>query len=685
MKVSIFDLPHILGSIRDFVDPSDHLACAFVCFQWSKVFGPFTWRSFVFKERDYDRLLKIPEMEQRFLARAPTIREATIDGGFFLYPLSPYLGRHRDLSLFQNQLTRLFFNDWKPDVDMGCRNFEEMWGLMNSNKDSLESIELCFRLLLDCFHLRTQVRKGRSSEFFCLYQWPAALIADMGSLTSIILKGPTLRISSNNLFLLFANCPDQVQVLRIEHPVHPFNASVHILASYIAERWNPSSLPVEHDDSCRCKERMDEIWTRVTPTQIRVLALPGIMDSEQERPALLPFLRRRCPKLQSLKIKYLGIPLGLLASSLNRELFPDLRHLELDGIRRHMATNYQNMFPIYKLLLEDVYPALESLTISEDSDLVDDVPRLVVLVLERHASTLKTVRWLGSAGKVGERLDLEWFLKACSNLERVEITGNHGFCTLGQATAGTIVITDVALLDQSNCLPHNPFSEPSSLPLAHSLVRSPSQLGPSTPSMFSTFWTCGSSLTYLDISFRPSPDVKNEHQYRMQIEHFYKKLGQMTALVELHIGCECRCRGIQLRTCRHSDHENQNDDGFLDIAATTGVAVVKLPIDTRLVERDAEETESTILDMSLATGLGHLAGLSKLQVLNISRIHGHRVREPELEWMKAHWTKLRVLQGVKKKHLVDWAKASWPKLDVVLCNCVVTDRKLEWKWHYQRI
>ncbi|KAF9105969.1 hypothetical protein BGX29_010841, partial [Mortierella sp. GBA35] len=586
------------------------------------------------------------------------------------------------LSLFQNQLTRLFFNDWKPDVDMGCRNFEEMWGLMNSNKDSLESIELCFRLLLDCFHLRTQVRKGRSSEFLCLYQWPAALIADMGSLTSIILKGPTLRISSNNLFLLFANCPDQVQVLRIEHPVHPFNASVHILAFYIAERWNPSSLPVEHDDSCRCKERMDEIWTRVTPTQIRVLALPGIMDSEQERPALLPFLRRRCPKLQSLKIKYIGIPLGLLASSLNRELFPDLRHLELDGIRRYMATNYQNMFPIYKLLLEDVYPALESLTISEDSDLVDDVPRLVALVLERHASTLKTVRWLGSAGKVGERLDLEWFLKACPNLGRVEITSDHRFCSSGQSTVGTVVITDAAILGQPNNIPRNPLSELPSPSLQSSLSPSvpsletyPPRVWSPTPSLSSTFWACGSSLIYLDISFRPSPDVKNEHQYKMQVEEFYKKLGRMTTLVELYVGCECHCRGKQLMTCRHTECRDQSSADSLDAAAG-------FSSDIRLQEKDAEETVKTIFDMPLSTGLDHLARLSKLRVLNISRIHSHRIGEAELEWMKTRWTELRVLQGVRKQHIVDWAKANWSRLDVVWCNCEVTNVGDEWRWSY---
>ncbi|KAF9105971.1 hypothetical protein BGX29_010843 [Mortierella sp. GBA35] len=350
------------------------------------------------------------------------------------------------------------------------------------------------------------------------------------------------------------------------------------------------------------------------------------------------------------------------------------------------------MFPIYRLVLEKTVLALESLTISDDSDVVENDFQLVALVLKRHATTLKTVRWLGSAGKVYERLDLEWFLKACPNLERVEITGDHRYCSSGQGAVGTTVLTDSALLcqpthvlqdslpkksSQSSTSASSPSSPPMSL--VPKLARSPSWLGPRTPSLSTTSWVCGSSLTYLDISFRPSPNNINEHRYRIQVGHFYKKLGQMTALVELHIGCECRCRGTQLRTCRHTDCKDQDGNGSLDTAAT---ATTGLSIDSSVVEEDTEETVTTIFDMSLATGLGHLAGLSKLQVLNISRIHGHKIGEPELEWMKSHWTELRVLQGVKKQHIVDWTKTNWSGLDVIWCNCELTLARKEWKWRY---
>ncbi|KAF9083555.1 hypothetical protein BGX23_011325 [Mortierella sp. AD031] len=609
---------------------------------------PHTWRSFVFKRRDYQSLLANPAFERRFLDRASTIREVILEGGEFSQALSLFLLKHP--SLFKNRLTRLLFREWYPrkiTLYMWWETHRVMEEFMDWSKDIIKSIEFQFH------------SRSTTSGPGIIYRVPVTQIAEMSALTSIILKDPSIKIRLDSLFLCLVNCPEQLEVLKIEHPVYLLGAgSDHIGAGDVVEHLRSTSVPRDTRTTCHCKARLEEIW----------------------------------PRLQSLKIKYLGIPLGLLASSLNRELPPDLRHLELDGIRRYMATNYQNMFPIYKLLLEDVYLALESLTISEDSDLVDDVPRLVALVLERHTSTLKTVRWLGSAGKVGERLDLEWFLKACPNLERVEITGDHRYCSSGQGAVGTTVLTDSALLCQPTHVPQDslpkkssqsstPASSPSSppMPLVPKLARSPSWLGPRTPSLSTTSWVCGSSLTYLDISFRPSPNNINEHRYRIQVGHFYKKLGQMTALVELHIGCECRCRGTQLRTCQHTDCKDQDGNGSLDTAAT---ATTGLSIDSSVVEEDTEETATTIFDMSLATGLGHLAGLSKLQVLNISRIHGHKIGEPELEWMKSHWTELRVLQGVKKQHIVDWTKTNWSGLDVIWCNCELTLARKEWKWRY---
>ncbi|KAF9131790.1 hypothetical protein BGW39_001325 [Mortierella sp. 14UC] len=190
--------------------------------------------------------------------------------------------------------------------------------------------------------------------------------------------------------------------------------------------WSSTSLPLDVciRENCACVERLDAIWAKATPTQTCVLSLPEITDNERFRPILTPSLRYRCPKLQTIKIKALiSTSMELLRPSLAAELLPDLRHLEVDEIRRNMPIIYQNTFPIYKLLLKETIRTLESLIVSGNSNMIDDVPMFVNMIMEEQASTLKTLRWLGSGGgnELHERLDLDWLLYACSNLERAEL------------------------------------------------------------------------------------------------------------------------------------------------------------------------------------------------------------------------------------------------------------------------
>lgn len=333
---------------------------------------------------------------------------------------------------------------------------------------------------------------------------------------------------------------------------------------------------------------------------------------------------------------------------LSRDAFPDLRHLELDGIRKNQATIYQDMFPIYDLLLKETFfERLESLTISPDSDLIDDVPQFVSMVLKSQARTLKTLRWLGPTGiGLDDRLDLEWFLYACPNLERVEISNDNWFCSSGQEAISTIIITD-----------HDPATSP--LPVPPTTVKTLpilSKLGLAS-------WACTTTLTCLDISFRPSPTINDEIQYRIQIESFYKKLGQLTALVELHIGCECRCQGPQLQTCQHTICP---EDRVTAVTPTTA---------------HPPTTPSTpIFDMSLSTGLTHMAGLQNIELLNISRIHEHNIQTPELKWMKAHLSsRLKILQGTKRHWINDWLQENWPELETRWCNCDYARWKNDWR------
>ncbi|KAF9910661.1 hypothetical protein EC991_005967 [Linnemannia zychae] len=767
----IFFIPTILDTLRDNVALADIKACSLVCYDWSKIFGPFTWRNFVFTCRDYERLLGIPHMAQRFLARARTIKEVVIQGRFYLNPLVPFLDKHNKqlehlaemlqeqkkvrlveqhqrllldgaesssssnysnigndnvppvpALLFQNQLTRLEYQEWGPipanPYNTVGPNYLVMNELVKRNKNTLRSIEcLLHTRSVSSFN---EVHKPISHFLIELSQ-------PLSCLTSLILKGPDVNLMVVTIFRIFATVPPQLQVLKVEHSVdtitpyrpyrQPWSVNLYVVSAHAPPSppylWSPTSLPLDICIrlNCACLKNLDAIWAMATPTQIRVLSLPNITDNEQFRPILTPFLRYRCPKLQTLKVKALGsTSMECLRPSLAAGLFPDLRHLEVDGIRRNMAMIYHNMFPIYKLLLKETIGTLESLTVSVDSDLVDDVPVFVNMVLEGHAGTLKTLRWLGSGGgyELHQRLDLEWFLYACPNLERVELSkDNNRYCLSGLAPIGTITIHD-----------HSPCTLPTkTLPLLQK------------PSLPSTPWACTTTLTYLEISFRPSDEIKNEDEYRNQIESFYKKLGQLVALTELHLGCECRCKGQQLRTCLHSScveglsssilvaaecgnsKDSQGEDVVTDLLVKTSLQGQDNSEDRDQItgrEKDSNSTitnsahttssysptldvstprltpsPTTILDMSLATGLAHLSPLVNLKILNISRLFGHNIQVPELNWMKTHWSKsLKVFQGYKKSWIEAWCKDNWPELELRLCNSDYNSRRQGWDYYW---
>ncbi|KAG0381124.1 hypothetical protein BGX24_009953 [Mortierella sp. AD032] len=396
--------------------------------------------------------------------------------------------------------------------------------LVKRNKNSLQSIE--YSLYLQSLDYDNPFHKPISYLLIQLWQ-------PLACLTSLVLNGPSVNLMFYTVLRIFATVPKQLQVLKVEHPIYTITPYTPYRQPWGWSRfvtnvdhtpygppflWTEKSLPQDLCMmlNCACLQDLDCMWIKAIPTQIRILSLPDITDNERFRPILMPFLRYRCPKLQTLKLKSLGsTSMELLRPSLAAGLFPDLRHLEVDGIRRNMAMIYNNMFPIYDLLFKETFRTLESLTVSAGSDLVDDVPHFVNMVLARHASTLKTLRWLGSGGGYGphERLDLEWFLYACPNLERAELSQSNRFCSSGQAAAGAVIIYD-----------HSPTPSPKLPPLLQKLALS------TTP------WACTTTLTYLDISFRPSAEIKNEDQYRNQIVSFYKKLGQLVALIELHLG-----------------------------------------------------------------------------------------------------------------------------------------------------
>ncbi|KAF9120762.1 hypothetical protein BGW39_011116 [Mortierella sp. 14UC] len=389
----IIRLQPILDTLLLYIDPSDYAACHLVCGNWYDAFNDRIWHG--------------PPQPTRYL--------------------------------LQNQLTRLAFEEWGPPVAteaISWTNYRIAEELLARNRNSLKRVE---------FSLRFEAQPWGNFDHIYL-KTSQTIIATMRNLTSLILKGPAVQLPISTLFKLLVHCPEQVEVLKIEHPIQPMSLYTwnHLRQWDLGPTlWGATTTPLLEDAciwdgrSCRCLVHLNEIWSQPLPTRIRVLSLPSLSNTEEDRPILLPFMKRRCPVLESLKIKTLGyLPLATLKSTLNADVFPDLRHLEFDGVRKSGERNYQPsvMFPVYDLALH-ACTALESLTISADSDLVEEVPALVEMVLKRHGKTLRVIRWLGSGGNVNERLDLQWFLNA--------------FVTVAVTVTATVIINTVTILAQT--------------------------------------------------------------------------------------------------------------------------------------------------------------------------------------------------------------------------------------------
>ncbi|KAG0225641.1 hypothetical protein BGX31_007577 [Mortierella sp. GBA43] len=257
---------------------------------------------------------------------------------------------------------------------------------------------------------------------------------------------------------------------------------------------------------------------------------------------------------------------------------------------------------------------------------VHDARQIVKAVLGYQARNITRVRWTGGGG-FGGGLDMEEFLQLCPKLERFETTSTSvkfGKVTVNQGAQGSMWIKDQVL----------PIQPP----------------GEATP----TYWACHATLTHLDVTFFPQKNIVNMMRFRRQVEHTYIKLGQLTALVALRLGCRCHCNGTELLYCRHVLTDGVNGaPEILDSDPTIMNSTSSRPTAAR---------DDVILDMSLATGLGHLAGLKRLHSLCIEGIHGHKVGYPELEWMRENWSALRELRGVRNHNIMEWIQGQWPNV-----------------------
>lgn len=76
------------------------------------------------------------------------------------------------------------------------------------------------------------------------------------------------------------------------------------------------------------------------------------------------------------------------------------------------------------------------------------------------------------------------------------------------------------------------------------------------------------------------------------------------------------------------------------------------------------------LEMSLESGLGKLAGLKSLKLLDIIRLKP-RIGVEEVRWMTEQWPRLRTLNGLERacntlmaKYAMDWLREHHPEIDV---------------------
>lgn len=246
------------------------------------------------------------------------------------------------------------------------------------------------------------------------------------------------------------------------------------------------------------------------------------------------------------------------------------------------------------------------------------------------------------------RLTAAALLERCGSLEDLDISTCEGVFTsqeLAELLAKSPkLIKLIASLDHMSAhgWPRNPQLE------AQDFIWTP--------------WVC-KSLVYLEMQLVgvPRPDVKIGHdgrpvegglfrgtvEWSRQIQRLiYYRLAELKDLIHLKLG--------------HCPLEPQPGDSL--IVDTEG----------RLRPLD-DEFQLNCLEMSLASGLDMLAGLTQMKVLDLTRC-AHRLGIPELEWMQKHWPQLERISGL----FDDW----YPALEPGVYEWLI-ENDPAWAWEYR--
>ncbi|KAG0000425.1 hypothetical protein BGZ79_005944 [Entomortierella chlamydospora] len=675
--IFIFDLPHILQTIGQFLPGPDIQSCALVCHSWSLIFVPLCWTKFSLSNRDYDHLLSHPGSKSLFDKRVHTIRDLSIHGHSCIAPFESHIMSNPEL--FSNQLTRICYvghgfvvdengepaiREYHHDNPTTTSTIDMFLEIMERNANNLADLELW------------------------MYHWNLGFVRKLTSLftrltslkTAILMGNQQNPMELQHLVLILQFYPGSLESLEINY-ASTFYCYDGFLSSHGEGRWEDT--PYWSGDGVNAHAWY---WNQVKPSNLQKLILSNpqlCIFPEKTCPVIQPFLHTRGGKLKSFRLPRMNPGPKTFAAALERCV--ELRELEIDRIEPAMAELYRAAIKACQ--------RLESLVVSGSVE--GDVRDVVNTVVSTHASSMKRIKWTGGGGFDG-KLNLEVFLRACPNLERLETTFGSLYNFVDQGAEGGLRIRDEPLptfptvattsmstskddldISLSSLTLEEPSSTSTATPTAESSTSSASSsssLSPSPSSQTSvyptlpleSYWPCHRTLTYLDVSFYPDRKITDEKRFREQIEHAYKKIGQLQQLVTLHLGCVCRCEGPHLVYCVHSrwDYE-QGDPEIVTLPAPQSAETLLeqstyYPMSVLL----AGPQDGVILDMSLATGLGHLSGLKKLRLLNISKIMGHKVGYPELEWMKENWPDLEEFYGTRNAKLREWIQEHWPGLKV---------------------
>ncbi|KAG0339916.1 hypothetical protein BG000_001080 [Podila horticola] len=175
-------------------------------------------------------------------------------------------------------------------------------------------------------------------------------------------------------------------------------------------------------------------------------------------------------------------------------------------------------------------------------------------------------------------------------------------------------------------------------------------------------WACKGLKTLLvEIIGVPRPDVIVGHDGRpVQGEIFQGTVKQSREIQRRIYSQLAELKDLEMLLLGHTDydfggegHFDEDADGYI-----------------RYIDPDFQ---LTCLEMSLASGLGMLATLKELRVLDVSRM-AHRISGLELEWMQANWPKLETVHGL----FDNWYKILEPGVrDWLLLHDPV------WGWPYK--